>query len=76
MISFRTNFIDCKSPLTPSDCQELAEVVEKSGAERLFIYLDKNSPDTVKRLCELCPGVTVRVQLNLDKNSLDTVSVE
>ena len=51
------------SPLTPSDCQELAKVVEKSGAVRLDIDLDKNSPDTVKRLCELCPGVKVNVRL-------------
>ena len=52
------------SPLTPSDCQELAEIVEKSGAEELYIHLDKNSPDTVKRLCELCPGVRVNVDLS------------
>ena len=38
--------------------------MEKSGAERLYIYLDKNSPDTVKRLCELCPGVYVIVELS------------
>ena len=62
------------SSLTPSDCKELAKIVEKSRAK--WLEIDKNSPDTVKRLCELCPGVTVRVQLNLDKNSLDTVSVE
>ena len=60
MKCFRT--IGCESPLTPSDCQELAQVVEKSGAERLIIDLDKNSPDTVKRLCELCPGVRVNVK--------------
>ena len=40
------------SPLTPSDCQELDEVVENSGAKRLDIDLDKNSPDTVKRVIE------------------------
>ena len=56
--------IHCVSPLTPSDCQELAKVVEKSGAKKLDIYLDKNSPDTVKRLCELCPGVSVDVRLS------------
>ena len=56
--------IRCVSPLTPSDCQELAEVVEKSGAEKLRIYLDMNSLDTVKRLCELCPGVRVDVWLS------------
>ena len=39
-------------------------MVEKSGAERLDIILDKNSPDTVKRLLELCPGVTVIVRLS------------
>ena len=37
--------------------------MEKSGAEYLWIDLEKNSPDTVKRLCELCPGVTVSVEL-------------
>ena len=52
------------SPLTPSDCQELAKVVEKSGAEMLDIDLDKTSPDTVKRLFGLCPGVTVDVWLS------------
>ena len=64
MICFRTDNIDCVSPLTPSDYQDLAKVVEKSGAEKLYIYLDKNSPDTVKRLCELFPGVTVIVRLS------------
>ena len=39
-------------------------MVEKSGAEYLLIDLDKNSPDTVKRLCELCPGVRVDVRLS------------
>ena len=61
MICFRTENIRCKSLLTPSDCQELAKVVEKSGAKKLTIDLEKNSLDTVKRLCELCPGVRVNV---------------
>ena len=60
------------SPLIPTDCQELAKVVEKSGAERLDIYLDKNSPDTVKRLCELCPGVRVNVRLSEREGGLCT----
>ena len=38
--------------------------MEKSGAKWLDIYLDKNSPDTVKRLLELCPGVRVEVRLS------------
>ena len=52
------------SPLTPSDCQELSEIVKKSGAKRLDIYLDKNSPDTVKRVIEHCPAVKVHVKLS------------
>ena len=36
--------------------------MEKSGAESLVIHLENNSPDTVKRLCELCPGVRVDVR--------------
>ena len=48
------------SPLT--DCQDLSEIVKKSGAESLYIDLDKNSPDTVKRVIEQCPAVEVRVQ--------------
>ena len=63
MICFRTKNIRCKSSLTPSNCQELANVIEKSGAEVLTISLDKNSPDTLKRLFELCPGVNVKVRL-------------
>ena len=54
--------IDCNSPLNPSDLRELAKIAEKSGAKKLVIDLDKNSPDTVKRLCELCPGVTVKAE--------------
>ena len=38
--------------------------MEKSGAEKLDIVLDKKSPDTVKRLCELCPGVSVDMRLS------------
>ena len=45
--------------------------MEKSEAEEL--YIDKNNPDTVKRLCELCPGVGVYVCHGFEKNSLDTV---
>ena len=50
MICFRAERIHCVYPLT--DCQELSEIVKKSGAEELFIHLDKNSPDTVKRVIE------------------------
>ena len=50
MICFRARYIHCVTPLT--DCQELSEIVEKSGAEWLDIDLDKNSPDTVKRVIE------------------------
>ena len=49
------------SPLT--DCQELSEIVKKSGAEYLHIYLDKNSPDTVKRVIEQS-AVKVHVELS------------
>ena len=49
------------SPLT--DCQELSEIVKKSGAEYLHIYLDKNSPDTVKKVIEQS-AVRVGVKLN------------
>ena len=52
---FRVDRINCVSPLTPSDCQELSEIVKNAGAKKLFIGLEQNSPDTVKRLCELCP---------------------
>ena len=52
------------SPLTPSDCQELSEIVKKSGATHLSIGLDKNSPDTVKRVIELCPAVRVGMLLS------------
>ena len=45
--------------------------MEKSEAEEL--YIDKNNPDNVKRLCELCPGVGVYVCHGFEKNSLDTV---
>ena len=48
------------SPLT--DCQELSEIVKKSGAEYLSILIDKNSPDTVKRVIEQSAvKVTVRL---------------
>ena len=50
MICFRADTIHCVSPLT--DIQELSEIVKKSGAEYLDIDLDKNSPDTVKRVIE------------------------
>jgi len=73
LTQFRTEKIHCVSPLTPSDCQELAKVVEKSGADGLYIDLEKNSSDTVKRLYELCPGVRVHCHLDLEKNSPDTV---
>ena len=48
--------INCVSPLTPTDWPKLSDILKKKGTERLFIGLDENSPDTVQRLCELCPG--------------------
>ena len=60
MICFRARYINCVSPLT--DCQDLSEIVKKSGAESLGIHLDKNSPDTVKRVIEQSAvKVTVRL---------------
>ena len=61
MICFRARGINCVSLLT--EFQELIEIVEKSGAERLGIYLDKNSPDTVKRVIEQS-AVTVSVWMS------------
>ena len=58
---FRAKYIRCVSPLT--DCQELSEIVKKSGAEYLHIDLDKNSPDTVKRVIEQS-AVRVGVRLS------------
>ena len=52
------------SPLT--DFQELSEIVNKSGAEYLYIHLDKNSPDTVKRGIEQS-AVAVRVYVELSE---------
>ena len=63
MICFRTERIDFLSLLTPSDCQDLAKIVENSGAS-LWIDLQNNSPDTVKRMCQLSPGVRVNVRLS------------
>ena len=62
MICFRAYRIRCVSPLT--DCQELSEIVKKSGAEWLYINLDKNSPDTVKRVIEQS---AVRVYVSLSE---------
>ena len=61
MICFRAKTIRCWNPL--SDCQELIEIVKKSGAEYLHIDLDKNSPDTVKRVIEQS-AVRVGVRLS------------
>ena len=47
----------------PTDFQDLSEIVKKSGAERLYIGLVKNSPDTVKRVIEQS-AVKVNVMLS------------
>ena len=62
---FSAESIVCRSALSPSDWQDLLLVVKKAGATKLDIEkFDENTPDSVKRLCNMSDKVTVRVGLS------------
>ena len=64
MTCFSAESIVCRSALSPSDWQDLLLVVKKAGATKLDIEkFDENTPDSVKRLCNMSDKVTVRVGL-------------
>ena len=72
---FSAESIVCRSALSPSDWQDLLLVVKKAGATKLDIEkFDENTPDSVKRLGELCDktgNVTVYVKrdVKFDENT-------
>ena len=74
---FSSKTIVCRSALSPSDWQDLLLVVKKAGATKLDIEkFDENTPDSVKRLGELCDStgnVTVYVHVKFDENTPDGV---
>ena len=62
---FSAESIVCRSALSPSDWQDLPVVVKKAGATKVDIKkFDENTPDGVKRLCNMSDKVTVRVGLS------------
>ena len=75
MTCFSAESIVCRSALSPSDWQDLLLVVKKAGATKLDIEkFDENTPDSVKRLGELCDktgNVTVYVKrdVKFDENT-------
>ena len=72
---FSAKSIVCRSALSPSDWQDLLLVVKEAGATKLDIEkFDENTPDSVKRLGELCDktgNVTVYVKrdVKFDENT-------
>ena len=74
---FSARRIVCRSALSPSDWQDLLLVVKKAGATKLDIEkFDENTPDSVKRLGELCDNtgnVTVYVHVKFDEITPDCV---
>ena len=74
---FSAESIVCRSALSPSDWQDLLLVVKEAGATKLDIEkFDENTPDSVKRLGELCDNtgnVTVNVHVKFDENTPDGV---
>ena len=62
---FSAESIVCRSALSPSDWQDLPVVVKKAGANYMEIEkFDENTPDGVKRLCNMSDKVTLRVRLS------------
>ena len=64
MTCFSAESIVCRSALSPSDWQDLPDIVIKAGATEVDIEkFDENTPDSVKRLGDLFDNTGI---LNVD----------